>query len=207
MVDSIVIPILSNAIVLSVLAFIVKSIINRYLERDIHSYKEKLRIEHEMEIEKLKGELIKVQIEHEIKFRGLILKRSEIIEKIYQDLLSLGGKISRILSVYKYESEPSEKELLDEADDLAQELWPYYHHHKIYLTEKTCEKTNIAFSSIVDPAWDYASHIRIPSDDAESKKSKREAFKAGLQEFNDNAPLAMKELEKEFRGLLGAEST
>ena len=64
-------------------AYLLKSIINHGLTRDIETFKARLQADATAEAEKLKHSLEKIAVEHQVRFASLHTTRAEVIAEIY----------------------------------------------------------------------------------------------------------------------------
>src|SRR5690606_27647479 len=85
--QTIVLALGGNLALVAVLGWLSKSLISQLLAKDIESFKIALKSESESASEKLRHELEKAMIEHQVRFSKLHEKRAEVIAELYSLLV------------------------------------------------------------------------------------------------------------------------
>lgn len=93
MIEIITTALVSNALVLVILALLCKSIIKHWLDKDITTFKNKLQADAEKQIHDYKSELEKERIRLQISYGGIFEKQAEKILILYQGLIDIENAI------------------------------------------------------------------------------------------------------------------
>ncbi|MBY4678164.1 hypothetical protein [Marinobacterium arenosum] len=86
-----------NALVVGVLAFLFKSIVNHRLEKDMAIYHEKIRLDNEKILGEYRSELEKERIRLQISYGGIFEKQAEAIIEIYNSVLGVERTMSNAM--------------------------------------------------------------------------------------------------------------
>jgi hypothetical protein len=186
---------ISNGIFITAVAFVVKSVINHYLAKDIENYKIKI-----------KNEFDRIAFEHQIRFSQLHEKRGLIIEEINDLLCEAIRAAGDFASPVEMEGEKTKQEKSQIAWNAVMDFYRYFNKKKIFLSEDTCEKIEKLYLEIRNPVHDFSYFVNTRHEDAFIYKGKFDAWMRAWDSIDQNeVPAARKALETEFRKLLGSE--
>ena len=93
-------------------AWLARSLTAHILSKDLEHYKVALQAQNELELEKLRAELARQTLEHEIRFRRVDDKVAEVLADVYRHLFRLYESVSKYVKVVEWSSEPSKEEKL-----------------------------------------------------------------------------------------------
>jgi hypothetical protein len=74
----------STSIILVVLGFIGRSIIQRWIERDLDKYKAELELSNAKDLERLRADLQITAFEYQTRFASLHQERAKVLDKLYK---------------------------------------------------------------------------------------------------------------------------
>jgi len=185
------------------LAFVGRSLIGRWLDRDLENYKAKLQATNATELERLRADLELIAFEHETRFAKLHEKRAEVIAELYKRLVRAMNSIRYMAEATQDpEKQPFKEQLTKDGAKHGSEFWTYFDEHRIYFNRDLCEKLDkirVEFEMVY--IWDLTSggpddiktwikiwdkmHIRIP----EIRKDIENTFRKmlGVDQTNDSA--------------------
>jgi hypothetical protein len=187
---------ITNGIVLTIFAFLLKSIINHFLSKDIENYKIKIKADFE-----------RMAFEHQVRFSQLHEKRGVIIEELYEKLCEAIRAAGDFASPLESTGDKSKSDKSQVAWKALMDFYRYFDKKKIFLNEDTCDKINKLYLEIRNPIYDYAFFVNNPGENDFVYKGKFEAWVKAWDSIDKNeVPAARKALEVDFRKLLGAES-
>ena len=89
----------SGAIVIIAVAWVVRSLVSHVLSRDIERHKAALQAQSVLELEKLRADLTKRTLEHEVRFRRVDEKLSEVLAEVYRRLFRLYESVSHYVKI------------------------------------------------------------------------------------------------------------
>ena len=192
-----------STIIIAAVAWLTKSIITHFLSKDVENFKIKIKAETDRNIEELKSALKMTALEHEVRFRRLHEKRAEVIAEIYKKMIDAHFATSSFVARGEYENEPNKKEKFKILEEKISEFLEYYGKFKIYLNTDLCEGIEKFAQELRGPALTLNMFINNP-DEGTLGKIKQESWTEAWIKVNDTiVPQARRELEQEFRKLLG----
>lgn len=181
----------------------------KLFEYFISSSVEVKKLELNQSLEEYKNKLEILRLEHEIKYSSLHIKRLDVIESLYKRIVNVNQSMQVYTAVLKAGGENFEKEekkRVEKANSDFIDFVSYYTEHKIYFKEELCE----IFENIKNLLWENAAEysvsidmIKMPGMDSETKKDFFEKIKSASKKIREEIPKMEKELEKEFRILIG----
>jgi len=203
----IILAILTNsaftAVLLAAAAFIGRSIIGRWISRNIEEYKAQLQAANAREIERLRTELKIVSFEHETRFARLHEKRAEVTAELYKLLVrSEDSLMSLALAVGHTDFEG---EIAQKTYETSQAAIQYLNEHCIYLPGNLANTVGDLTSKFISLRYhfqelDATAQYEVEHGEPQSPPPERD--KALEKFFKAVSPLK-KAIEDEFRKMLG----
>jgi hypothetical protein len=190
-----------NAALLLALAFLIKTVISSRLSQEADAFRIQLRAQADVEIERLKSALQVAATEHQVRFAKLHEKRAEVIAELYRLLLDV--PTSALKFILTDMRDPTQAE---NAHKKVFELYSFISLNRIYLPGSVCGlldnfegklRHSVTFVEI------YWTRIENPS--PETVKQQNKVMLEACQALETDLPAIRKELETEFRILLGVE--
>lgn len=206
----------SNAMLLLVLGFLARSLLQTWLTKDIKKFETELKasadcqLEHlkyelkakgDASIEQLKSALQVASTERQIRFSNLHAKRAEVIAAVYRRAVD----VERDGRVYIYKFGQVTENEQGEAPAIAalREFDIFVDQNRIYLSDQICQLL-AGFSSLLNPPLVHALvYGRIENPTPETLNESHQGFKKAIEAFQKDIPAARGELEREFRDILG----
>jgi len=178
-------------------------LVENRLNRDIETFKAKLKAESDIEIESLKSRLQVTAKEREITVTWLHQKRAVAIETLYAAMVDLQHSVRIVLGIFSPRNPSDIRKYTAEAFLKVKEVYLCYLKAKIFLAPLTCEKIERVLDGLQDPLVMYYGYLGNYEDHELNTLSdvKEHAWK----EIRDSVPPALRELETEFRQVLGVE--
>ena len=190
----------STAILLALVAWLVKSIITHFLSKDVEVYKTKIKSEADQELEALKHSLRMVSFEHEVRFARFDEKRAEVVAEIYGRLVKA---LAAVGDYVRYGVAPGREERAKESDSALKAFKDSFDANRIYLEETICVLLDDFYENTFGPAVYF--DISIVSSDPDDRQSIFDARRESLKQLEGKAVPIRKALESEFRNILGVE--
>lgn len=186
------------------------------LEQDLENHKQNLERENrnlqlslDKNLEAYKSRLEILRLEFQVQFAELHAKRSEIIAELYKYLTELNASMlnltARIHGVVQ-DAEKEEQKRIERANKAYIEFYNYYYPHRIFFSQIIASKLDKIQAFVWDKAWDFnyiKGQIGSGQLDPSSWKSFSDDLKKISKEVHKEIPDALKDLEDEFRELLG----
>ena len=197
----------------SLLYFLTKEIITKFLNGSIESYKHKLdkKLEsHKIELNKIldthRFELKKMELEYNTKISSLYIKRAQIIENLYLELINLNASIFNVVKRNQGPNWAVEIENFGNASKNLENFNANFKKSKIYLNSNL----SLKIEKTLDLSFDILTEMQSAKESANSgyKEDYLEAkttWKNQALRFKDELLEYEKELCDEFRQILGVE--
>jgi hypothetical protein len=128
------------AIVAGFCAWLIRAIITHFLSKDVESYKEKLRLENSIELEKLRSSLAKEALEHEVKFRRIDEQIAERLATVYELIFGLFQKTHDYVSPAGNEGDKTREEKQELFEKASEEFWTYFSRNRIFIPPRMYEQ-------------------------------------------------------------------
>jgi hypothetical protein len=164
-----------TTVLLTMIGWLVKSIIVHFLSKDVESFKESLRRE---------------SSEHDIRFSKLHEKRAEVIAELYELLVTLH------LLAGKYVLVKNSQEVLKEYEICSTRFYAHFNKHRIYLDPNLCNQIDQFHSGVM-------SIVVTHNIAAETSGRENTAFKFSYDALKTSIVPLRTALEDEFRKILG----
>jgi len=215
-----------TAILVSAMAWLARSLIGQYLNKDIERFKSDLKANSDKEVESLKAEL-KLEIDKaSFQFNTLHFKRAEVMAKLYEMFDDLYGNTRLLLFEFerrqnredlerKHEAEhrkpwelvagihsltEDEKIKIDLVGTSARDLYAFYRSHKIYFPSEICSEIDRFLSLTFYTASNYQ-NVAIKNENGELMVNPK--VKELWEDAYRTIPGILNDLENRFRSLLG----
>ncbi len=190
-----------SAVLFCAVAWIVKSIINHVLARDIEKFKLNLQNESQQELLRLQSALELHEFEHQVRFSQLHERRACIIADIYGRLYEFYWAVCAFLKHYHTSDDTKKADLLKKLEEEAEGFKDFFDKHRIYFSDETC--------SLIDKLVDSLSEaytllgMYVEGFERDNKQTIREEWLNGAKIMQKDFPLIKASLESSFRQILG----
>jgi hypothetical protein len=191
-----------TAVFLTVLGYLGRSIIERWISRDLEKYKAELQVTNARELEKLRADLRLTAFEYEIRFAKLHEKQAEVIAKFYELLVIANEQIYEMgsITVSDEESSLSFKEIVQTRTNRAFEafdaLIKFYNRNRLYFEEQTRTKIDGLLHALQDTLMDFA--VAAPDPQTHEKR-----WHEAHRSISERIPVILEVAEADFREILG----
>ena len=185
-------------------AWLAKKFIETRLEKELEQYKYKLKKESDLDIEHLKSKLQSSIKEREITATWLHQKRANAIEGLYSSMVELHHSVRIVLDVLSPRAPSDIRKYTQEAYEKIQSTYSTYLKARIFLSHETCEKVEDVLHAFQDPLTTYYGFLGNYDDN--ELHTLVDVKDHSWKELRSKVLPAMKELESEFRTVLGVYS-
>lgn len=197
---TIIVSIGGSAALFGALAWLTRSIIVHFLDKDVERFKNALQLK---------------AIEHQVRFNSLHIKRAEIIAELYQRLEVANTAINGIKSSEDKNFSEKDKAMSDTAVLSCIEAIRFFRQNELYFDEELCAKVRelnltvlkvAAFYGGMSSLWNsmIAENKSIPPD---RLKLLGDVVEHGIvswwKTFDNKIPGLLDDLKKQFRFVLG----
>lgn len=200
--------VVGNVAVLGVLGWLAKSLLEKLIQRDSKRFEIELKAKADLTMEQLKGDLQLRTIEHQVKFSSLHEKRATVIAELTAHIVEALWNSESFLSPVEWSGEPTKIAKHATAMNKLAHLFRYFDKHRIYLPEPLCVVVEQLIKEVRSLVNKYA--VYLAWEDAalqeHTRKDKSEALMNGWNAITTQVPLVRRQLEDEFRSLLGPQT-
>ncbi len=185
-------------------AWLAKKFIETRLEKELEQYKYKLKKESDLDIEHLKSKLQSSIKEREITATWLHQKRANAIEGLYSSMVELHHSVRIVLDILSPRAPSDIRKYTQEAYEKIQSTYSTYLKTRIFLSHETCGKVEDVLHAFQDPLTTYYGFLGNYGDN--EPHTLVDVKDHSWKELRSKVLPAMKELESEFRTVLGVYS-
>lgn len=202
--QSIVAAILGNAVVLAVLGWLAKALMEKLIQRDTKRFETELKAKADATIEQLKSDLQIRTIEHQVRFSRLHEKRATVIADLNALIVEALWEAESFLSPMEWTGEPDKREKHQITMGKLVDLFRYFDKHRIYLPDPLCSVVDTLVTDVRTHVIRFGTYLTWDdkSLQEQTRKEKHEVWMAGWDAIKNQVPVVRKQLEDEFRALL-----
>ena len=172
-----------SAALFAVVAWLARSLIKHFLEKDLESFK--LNLE-------------KVSFEHQIRFSKLHEIRAQIIADLYGRLYEFHWAVCAFLRDFHKANHDAQR--VQELDDKSYDFKDFFDKHRIYFTENICSKIDTLVNSLYSA---YAPLGSIVSGTDRNDNQVKQDWNKCAKIVKEKYPEIRESLERDFRKILG----
>lgn len=187
----------ASAVSLAVVAWLVRSIITHWLSKDIEVFKATLQHAKNSEIEKLRAELGRMTLEHQVKFSQLHTKVFDTIAHLYKLIAKTQRAMASFLTPVVTASTPPERERGQAAVDSWHALVIFFREHEIYFDKETC--------AMMEHYLQELKKLHIDFQNKQFAHSHVMEWNRIWEELTGNVQSLKQKLADNFRGKIGIE--
>jgi hypothetical protein len=190
-----------NVVFLGVVAFLGRSVIGQWLNKDLERFKGDLRNSANAELEQLRSSLEIAANEHSILLTRLQDRRAEVIDQLYGRLATAIADSKLFIAFQSSESpesDPKHVKVYERASESLNTFRDYFDQKRVWVPEECCSKIELLQDAIVQAFNDYVFAIHRSN----ARSGKKAIAKAWDDIRQDLVPPARAALEGEMRALL-----
>lgn len=195
----------SDVVVLAVVAWLIRKILELFLAKDRARFESNLSSESTKILERSKHEFQIMAQEHQIVLSKLHEKRAEVVAELYEKLVETYWASLQFTSPSRPDESPINNEMYDAAVNHAVELYKYFEKNKIYFPNSLCEEID----GFIDGMEKRVRSLGFSIKHAESQityktvRDKHIEWNKAWEFFNAEAPKSRARIEAEFRSIIG----
>lgn len=205
MVQVVILAITGNTLLLAVLGWLARSLIQNMFAKDLSTHRIRLEAENERAAIALGHELSLTAKEHDIRFGKLHERRADTIAKLYELLVDTSEKGSTYSSPIGFGNDPPKSEQYGTFAESYNSAATFFFRNKIFLPALTCTKIEELFRAIKEHPSRMQLYMNMAERHPESEMSVKsnEAWDQAWKYFDKEFKPAMAALENDLRMLLG----
>ena len=208
------------------LKFLVKSIVNHRLTKDLDDHRATLtrssddhratltrnsddhratlQSDSEKAMTQLRHELQTTAMEHEVRYRQMRERVVEVLAETYRHLMRSYNAVGSLIREWEVEGAASKLEKLKAAETAAREFREYFSPNQVFLPKKLAEEIIVMDRKLMDIAWDYAELLNPEFN--KMNREGRDPWSQCLSDFRNSATPLLDKLADRFRRELGLDS-
>jgi len=194
-----------NALLLAILGWLAKSLLQNFLTKDLAEHRIRLESENERAAQSFGHKLALVAREHDIRFGKLHERRAETIAKLYELLIDTYESGAAYSSPVGHSGELPKSEQFSEFANFYNQAARYLHRNKLFLPAETCQMVDELFRGLREQPSRLNMYMNMadqhPGTSMELKRL--DAWDAAWKYFNEDFKPAIAALENDLRVLLG----
>lgn len=172
---------ITGSVLMGAVAYLIKSLTNHFLSKDVEVFKSNLKIESD-----------KSKLQYEI----LQEKRARIIEDLYKKLVDFEEAGKHLMAPMQPIGVPDEIERRRRAGEKYVNFCAYYNQHRIYLNTVTC----VMVEKILDVFWSAWNDFQFRK---ELSTREDDLWTKSWKVISEEIPNIRRELESVFRDIIG----
>ena len=201
MLETILATILATGASAVLLAYLSRTLLRHWLDKDLESYKANLSAEHARGLQQQKTSLSRASLERQVRFTRLHERRARIIARVYAKLDQFQLAVREWTRTMRLGQHRDISELRDDALTARTGFVEYYWRHAIWLEPAMCDAINDLIGQQDKPLTDFMSDVNekgFPND--------RKAWLAASEKLTKDVPKARQAIERRFRAMLEVEA-
>lgn len=191
-----------NAALLAVLGLIGKSLLEKVLARDTLRIETEIKAQSESELEKLRSTLAIAAAERNVRFTKLHERRAEAIAETYRLLRQLHSRLAEYVKVFEPAGDRPKEERRHEVAEAHKLFFDYYMANRIFLSKAAVEKIEQINQSSKKAFFEFFYGVEMVQ---AARGNGTDKWMEIFTHVSEQMPVALEELEDEFRKLLGDE--
>lgn len=187
-------------------AWLIKAVLTSKLAQDTEAFKARLKADADIETEKLRHSLQTLAVEHQVRFSKLHERRAEVIAELYSKIVDAEQDGLGFAYVGGFKEGPERQEAYLATHKRLVELYYFAEKNRIYLPEHICALMKTFMDAVRKSVIEL--NIYAPIDqplNPQLLEKKVQVITEVYQAFEGKIPAARRELENEFRQVLGVE--
>jgi len=153
------------------------------------------------DLEKFKANIEKEAFSYRVRYEKMHSERAEVTKELYKKIVKTYRTFHSYMCPLQTSGEPSQDEKGGEAVKIANNFTDYYEENRIFVDEELAKKID-KLSETFKQAWNEFEIYRLSKKNREfDLENWREAWKI----ISEQTPIIKKEIEDEFRKIIGIE--
>jgi hypothetical protein len=195
-----------TAAAIAALAWLARSIVKQWLSKDVETYKNTLKAEADVALERLRSELQITADRRNIEYSRIHENRLNIISEIAEKIRAFNTAVAAYTSAFEVAGGPSKEERRKVAFHALAEFDKYFGPRRFFLPKKTVKKIEAFRSGLQKISVEFMVHVEQGRREVPRDPDKNIEVWIKANEYTETqAPMLIEELEDDFRNLLGGE--
>ena len=198
MIETILATILATAASALLLAYLSRTLLSHWLDKDLASYKANLSAAHARALEEYKAAVARASIEHQVRFTRLHDRRARIVARVYAKLDQVHLAMREWTRTMRVGQRRDMSKLRDSTLSARNDFLEYYSRNAIWLERDICDAIDGIISQLDEPTYNFMVDV-----DDKGFPNDRKAWLAASEKLTKDVPKVRQAIEKRFRAILG----
>ena len=150
-----------GSLLVVLLAYLSKTLLTNWMDQAVESHKANLQAANEAAAERLRSDLARQALEHEVKYRRNDEKVAEKLDGLYRKLFTLYNNVCSYVSIIDWSDEPSKDEKQKAVIAANKEFWDYIVIERLYIPKLLYSRTRQLASTLVDIVQDFGRNQKL----------------------------------------------
>jgi hypothetical protein len=200
MIETILATILATGASAVLLAYLSRTLLGHWLDKDLAVYKASLSAAHDRALEQHKAVLARASTELQGRSTRLHDRRARIIARVYAKLDQVHQAVREWTRTLRVGQRRDMSKLRDSALGARNDFLEYYSRNTIWLDRGICDAINEVSSQLDQPTYDFMVEV-----DDKGFPNDRKAWLAASEKLTKDIPKARLALAGRFRSILGVD--
>ena len=160
------------------LGWLSRSLVTHFMSKDIEKFKIELMAQSDVAIERMRSDLTKHALEHEVTYRRVDAKVAEHLAEIYYRLVTFYDSVCSYVHPFEWGGEPRKAEKLEITRKASEEFRTYFRRHRVYVPDSLHSRVSEFNDKLVDIATKFAAGLERQSRGDYEKDHWSEGFRA-----------------------------
>lgn len=194
-----------TALGVAAVAWLARSIITNWLSKDVATYKNQLKAEADVALERVRSDLQIMAARRNIQYSRIHEKRLEIISEVAGKIRRFHDAVAAYTAIIEIAGGPSKEARRKVASDALAEFDKYFVPRRFFLPKKTVQRIETFRSGLHKISIEFMFYVEQGREFKHDQDKDRDVWMEANQYTETQAPKLLEELEDDFRNLLGGE--
>lgn len=200
MIETILATILATVASAVLLAYLSRTLLSHWLDKDLAAYKANLSAAYSRELEQHKASLAHASNERQGRFTRLHDRRARIIARVYAKLEQVHWAVREWTRTLRAGQRRDLSKLRDSALGARSDFLEYSSRNTIWLDRSICDAIHDIISQLDQPTYDFMVDV-----DDKGFPNDRKAWLAASEKLTKDIPKARQAMAGRFRTILGVD--
>ncbi len=179
-----------------------KNAIKHEYDQKLETHKAQIKAEADVTIERLKSELHILAMERQVQFSRVFEKTAEVVATTYQKLLSIHQAVAEYTSLFEWTDTPPREDRRKIVGERQREFLDFFLPNRLYFSQPMVTKINEFTKQMNKTAVTFMTRVE-QGGDSRDPHSSTDTWVETDKYMTEEAPVLLRQLEDEFRSILG----
>ncbi len=151
-------------ILVAALAWLTRTLLTHWMDKEVEKHRAALQAENAAATERLRSELRRQSLEHEVKYRRNDDRIAERLDQVYRRLQRFYECAHAYVNVVGYSDDPPKEAQLEESRKASKRFWDYFIAQRLYIPPALFKATRAFADKLKDVVDDVTKNLRRQRD-------------------------------------------